>query len=218
MQLSQTLSTPSPAPDLRRTTGEDRRHALIEATLDAVAEGGLPAATLRAVAARAGVSNGLIRHYFSGKEALLVAAYEVMVQRLMAPGRAVLADRTLAPAQRLARFVAANLDGEVVSPRMLRLWASFLATTHAEPAMAEVHRRGYLDYRVELEPLVADLLREAGLPQGDRRNLAIQVNALIDGLWLEGALLPCEFAGSELVRLGLEGTGRLLGVKLEGMT
>ncbi|MBN9550954.1 MAG: TetR family transcriptional regulator, partial [Alphaproteobacteria bacterium] len=55
----------------RREGEERRRQDLIDATLDSVAEHGLQGATLRTIALRAGVTAGLIRHYFPGKEELL---------------------------------------------------------------------------------------------------------------------------------------------------
>ncbi len=59
----------------RREGEETRRDALIAAALALVAEGGAQAATVRAIADRAGVTPGLIRHYFDTKEDLTRAAY-----------------------------------------------------------------------------------------------------------------------------------------------
>lgn len=205
----------APAPVQRRISADERRAALIEATLEVVADGGLAAATLRTVADRAGVSNGLIRHHFQGKEAMLIAAYEALIARMVAPGRAALAAPGLTAPARLARFVAASLSAELVQPAMIRQWASFLATIHADPAMADVHRRGYLGQRADIEPLLADARAACGLPPGDTALLATQVNALIDGLWLEGALLPGDFSPDDLTRLGLAGVARLTGVPLD---
>ena len=56
----------------------------------------------------------------------------------------------------------------------------------------------------------------AGRPAGPTqlRAEAIACNALIDGLWLEGSVLPEDFAAGELPRLGLEKIGALLGLPL----
>ncbi|RUW96955.1 TetR family transcriptional regulator, partial [Mesorhizobium sp. M8A.F.Ca.ET.059.01.1.1] len=71
-----TDSAPMNARRKFRREGEGRRRQdLIEATLDSVAEYGLQGATLRTIALRAGVTAGLIRHYFPGKEELLQEAY-----------------------------------------------------------------------------------------------------------------------------------------------
>lgn len=202
-------------PRARRESAGVRRAALVEAVLDVVAESGLAAASLRTVADRAGVSNGLIRHHFSGKEQMIVAAYATTVERLTAPGLEALTAPGLSARGRLRAFLGANLCEAVTTPRMFTLWANFLATIHVSPAMAAVHRRGYLDYRAQTEPLIAAVLDEAGR-EGDCRALGIEVNALIDGLWLEGSLLPADFAPGELVARAVAGAEKLLGVPLEG--
>ena len=46
------------------------------------------------------------------------------------------------------------------------------------------------------------------------RREAIACNAVIDGLWLEGGVLPHGFAPGELVRIGLQSVGAILGVDL----
>ncbi|WP_311201770.1 TetR family transcriptional regulator [Ruegeria conchae] len=47
-----------------RQSAESRHEALIQATLDLIAEIGLHGATACEIAARANVTQGLIRHYF----------------------------------------------------------------------------------------------------------------------------------------------------------
>ena len=51
----------------RRVPEFDRRADMIEATLDCIADLGIQGTTVRAVAAHAGVSNGLIRHHFASE-------------------------------------------------------------------------------------------------------------------------------------------------------
>ena len=46
------------------------------------------------------------------------------------------------------------------------------------------------------------------------RRRAIAVNAVLDGLWLEGGLLPEAFAAGELAELGLAATGAILALDL----
>ena len=52
---------------------DERRARLTEVLLDVVAEGGLEAATIRTVAAAAGVSIGTVQHYFKTKDDMLGA-------------------------------------------------------------------------------------------------------------------------------------------------
>ena len=72
-----------------------------------VAEGGPEAATVRAIAARAGVTPGLIRHYFQSKDELTRAAYRALMDGMTAKGSDALEGVGAQPEERLAAFVAA---------------------------------------------------------------------------------------------------------------
>lgn len=54
----------------RRPAGQDTRTALLEAARQVFAESGYERATVRAIAARAGVDAAMVNHWFGGKEAL----------------------------------------------------------------------------------------------------------------------------------------------------
>ncbi|MBZ4688849.1 MAG: TetR family transcriptional regulator [Cereibacter sp.] len=191
---------------------ERRREALIAAALELLAEGGMQAATVRAIATRAGVTAGLIRHYFQTKEDLTRAAYQWVMDRMIADNLAVLAGAPPDPAARLAAFVAASLRPPVVDGAAMGLWAGFIHMVRSDPDMREIHRGTYLHYRDQLQQLIAAL----GLtddPQTLRRQ-AIACNAVIDGLWLEGSAIPDAFDSGELERIGLKAVGAMIGADL----
>ena len=56
--------------------GVDRRQQILEAALDIFADQGFEGATTKQIAARAGVTSGLIYFYFPNKEELFCAAFE----------------------------------------------------------------------------------------------------------------------------------------------
>ncbi|PXY21368.1 TetR family transcriptional regulator [Prauserella muralis] len=58
----------------RRPAGEDTRTALVEAARAVFAESGFDGATVRAIAARAGVDAAMVNHWFGGKEGLFTKA------------------------------------------------------------------------------------------------------------------------------------------------
>jgi AcrR family transcriptional regulator len=196
-----------------RREGEDRRREdLVAATLSLVAEGGAEAATLRAIAARAGVTAGLIRHYFGSKEELLRAAFHDMMTRMTAESGAGLDAAPPDPVARLATFVADSLRPPVVDGRRVVLWAGFLHLVRRDKAMHDVHAMTYHAYRSRLEALIAALPRAAD-PARTRAD-AIACNAVIDGLWMEGSILPETFAPGEIVTIGLTSCGAILGADL----
>lgn len=191
----------------------ERRHDLIAATLDCISETGLQGATVRQIAARAGVTPGLIRHYFSCKDQMLQAAYrEVMTGMTSAVVAAADGGQQTARA-RLCDFIIANLTPPVADGRRLSLWAAFISHVRVDPAFAEIHRESYLAFRSALEALVADVLAEAGeAPDPMRcRELGIAINGVIDGLWLEGTLVGDLFTENPLPGIAVRSVEALLG-------
>jgi len=55
---------------------DERRKDIIDVTWKLIVEGGIEAATMREIAARAGFANGALKHYFSGKDQIIKDAYE----------------------------------------------------------------------------------------------------------------------------------------------
>lgn len=199
-----------------RAGGEARRAALIEATLDLIAEGGGEAATVRAIAVRAGVTPGLIRHYFSSKEDLVIAAHEALMTTLTETSAASLGDLPASPRARLAGFVAAAVSPPVTDPRAVALWAAAMQSVARDPAMRAAHEATYLAFRDRLQSLIAEVLRAEGRDTSEARALAIAGNALLDGLWIEGSALPDHFHPGELRQIALTSFGRLLSLDLCG--
>ncbi len=195
-----------------RDSEENRREALILATQELMAEGGPQAATVRAIAARAGVTPGLIRHYFGSKDELSRAAYVALMDGMTAKGEDALHGVGAEPGERLAAFVAASLRPPVLDSKAVGLWAGYLHQVQADPGLLAQHEAAYLRYRDQLQVLIADLGRVAS--DGRLRQEAIACNAVIDGLWLEGSVLPQGFGAGELVRIGLRAVGAILGIDL----
>ncbi|TGQ65520.1 TetR family transcriptional regulator [Mesorhizobium sp. M00.F.Ca.ET.186.01.1.1] len=198
-----------------RREGEGRRRQdLIEATLDSVAEYGLQGATLRTIALRAGVTAGLIRHYFPSKEELLQEAYTALVGRMTEQAKAALVMDDASPRQRLAAFVTANLSAPIIDARVFSLWATFLGRARADPALARAHREGYLGFRNEVEAVVAGVLAaEQRKPDASElRHHAIAINAIMDGLWIEGCLAGEMFSLGELSAIGIKAVEAELGL------
>jgi hypothetical protein len=65
--------------------------------------------------------------------------------------------------------------------------------------------------------LIAAVLKAEAIAATPRelRHLAIACNAVIDGLWMEGGVLPEAFAPNELPEIGLRSVGALIGVELQ---
>lgn len=101
-----------------------KKHAMKEkilaSAIDCIEEQGLPAITIRSVAARAGVNSAAINYYFDTKEALIE---EALVRTLgefkRIPEETLLAE-DLDPRVRLRSFYAALFDSLIRWPRIVR--------------------------------------------------------------------------------------------------
>lgn len=196
----------------RRESQETRRADLISATQTLVAEGGPEAATVRAIAARAGVTAGLIRHYFQSKDELTRAAYRSLMDGMTAKGADALESVGASPEERLAAFVSASLRPPVLDAGAVVLWAGYMHKVRSDAELLAVHEAAYTAYRDILQRLIAALKRD--VPDTQLRGEAIACNAVIDGLWVEGSILPDAFEPGEVTTLGLRSVGAILGIDL----
>lgn len=182
-----------------RKLPEDRRRALIEATLACLAREGTAGLSIRKISAEAGISIGLINHHYSGKDELVGAAYETFSLGLLDATRERIAAAAQTPRGRLAAYVEGLLSPPMLRRDTLRVWVAFWSIIENSAPMMDVHDRTYAEYR----QLLADLLSEAGAAAGapgiDARLSAIALTALLDGLWLEWCLNPNTFSPEEAI-------------------
>lgn len=184
-----------PRPDAlpRRAEPDARRQSLIEAAMRVLARAGANGASVRAIAQEAGVSPGLVGHYFTGIDALIAETYthvDAMVTRAL---DAAVAAAPPLPRARLEAFVTASFAAPIAQPALLATWIAFWSLVTSQPQIARQHDEQYAGYRARLE----GLLREAGVAEADLRHAAIAVTALVDGLWLELCLSPQCFSSEE---------------------
>lgn len=90
--------------------GEDSTRRMIEATRALLAEGGLAAVTVAAVARRSGTSNGSLYHRFGDRQGLLLAVQDSLLTALETEALAVMQEAApLAPREAADHAVAGAL-------------------------------------------------------------------------------------------------------------
>lgn len=161
-----------------------RRSQLIAATLEAVDQVGMADASIAYIARLAGVSNGIISHYFKDKNGLLEATMRHLMQALrdaVAERRQALSDDS--PRAHLRAMIDGNFDDSQVSGPAMKTWLAFWASSMHQPALRRLQRVN--DHRL-YSNLCGQFHR--ALPQEQARQAARGLASLIDGLWLRGAL------------------------------
>jgi AcrR family transcriptional regulator len=175
-----------------RESADTRRDALIAACARVLAKHGAQGASVRVICAEAGVSPGLLRHYFDGIEALIADTYRATGARV-ADALLAAVDAETAPRARLLAFVTASFRAPIADPELLATWLAFWSLARTSTAIGAIHDEIYADNRRDMERLIAAC---PGAP-ADPRLAAIALTALVDGLWLELSLGNAPFSAEE---------------------
>ena len=181
------------SPPRRRLDAKRRRAELIRATIEILAEAGPREATVRAICARAGVSHGLLRHYFGSHGALITAACHSLVSDYDAEMSEILDQGRGSARDRLRRLFRLLFSPQWIDDRTLGAWVSYWSLVRSDEEVAAVHRDFYARQRLRIAGTLARLAQEEGLdldPQAE----ALAIAALMDGLWLEHCLDRSSFA------------------------
>ena len=195
MNSQSTIRDPARRNGVPRDEAEDaRRVQLIEVTIDSLAAVGFVGTTLAEIAGRAGVSPGLVAHYFGDKDGLLEAAFRALARVVAVRMRERFAlART--PRARVQAIIDANLGPENFDRRIGNAWLAFWGQVLHFEGLKRVQRA----YQVRmLSNLRSDLRRM--IPGEAARSLAAMIAAMIDGVWLRAALSEWQEADSESAR------------------
>jgi TetR/AcrR family transcriptional regulator, transcriptional repressor of bet genes len=161
-----------------------RRRQLIEATIASIHEDGLADTTVSRISARAGMSPGIVHHYFINKDDLLEATLRTLGGQVREVTRLRLGEAT-DPRERLCAIIGSWLAPEQLTPAAVAAWLSFWAQGRKQPRLARVQRaiicRLDSSLRHELKQL---------LPTIDAVRVAEGLSTLLEGLWLRAALSP----------------------------
>ena len=173
---------------------EQRRSQLVEVTIDSLAEVGFVGTTLAQIATRAGVSPGLVAHYFGDKDGLLEAAFRSLARRVGTQVRARLR-HAATPRGRIQAVIDANLAPEEFERRTgtawLAFWGQVLHVASLKRIQSVYQRRMLSNLRNSLKRL---------MPPDEAQSLAAMIAAMIDGVWLRAALSGWHEADSESAR------------------
>lgn len=173
----------------RKIDHDARRRVLAKALWRVMVTSGLEAVSLRQVAAEAGVSMGMVQHYFSGKEEMVLFALRSMtehVSRRMGTALAAVPDE---PLRRVRAVLVETLPLDEERRVEAQVASTFLAHAPVDPQVAEYLRAGFAEGHAYL----AEQLAAAGVPDAAREaSLLFAVNDGLTVHTLAGHLEPDE--------------------------
>lgn len=186
-------------PRFTRDQPDVRKRKLIEAAAQCLAELGHAGTSVRAVAARAGVSPGLVTHHFKGIDELIAATYAQVGEQVAAVLNQAI-DEAAGAEAKLRAFIDASFQPPVLDRDLLAVWLSFWSLVRRDPQVRKVHKQVYVDYRRRLEALIGAIARQRKFAI-DAHLAALALTAMLDGLWLELCLDPTTFSTEDATRI-----------------
>lgn len=178
---------------------EARRREVAEAVFRVVRRDGLEQASLRTVAAEAGLAIGSVRHYFGGQADIMIFAMRTFAERAgerlrLRAGRLSVPDPAAPPAEHAAAMEALfaellPLDAE--RREEAEVWLAFVVGARTRPELGPLAREMHDDLR-SIAARVLRAARRAGAlrPGLDVELEAARVHALVDGLSAHAVLRP----------------------------
>lgn len=176
----------------RKVDHRERRELLADALMQLAAARGLQEVSLRHVAAQAGVSTGMVQHYFRTKDEMMTFALGMVMDRIRERSQAELAP---APPRELVRGLllqvlpldeTRRLENHVV--------LAFLAYAAVKPSIAS----GLREAAAQMRTFLASQLQAAGPADGvDPERAAAGLLALVDGLGLQ--MLSRQYAEQDAI-------------------
>ncbi|MBO9604281.1 MAG: TetR family transcriptional regulator C-terminal domain-containing protein [Novosphingobium sp.] len=186
-------------PASKRQQPEERRKELLDATMACLARLGPRGTTGREICRQAGVSHGLLRHYFDNADNLLLETYRTMGDEFLARFEQELATHRADPWGTMDRFFAVLFSEEWASSDMLGAWAAFWTLIPNRDDIAEVGESYNRRLRELLDRALSTLPPDpGGIERGDA---AAILSAVMDGLWLDYCLSPTRLTRERALEL-----------------
>jgi TetR/AcrR family transcriptional regulator len=114
------------AASVKRLRGAERRQEIAEATLRLIAELGLPGVSMSRIAAEIGVTDAALYKHYAAKEDILIAAYDILAERVFAWINAGVGSSSLDRLEEMGRCHAAlfseDLEGFNIPMSQFNVW------------------------------------------------------------------------------------------------
>ncbi len=177
-------------------SNNDKKQLFIDAAICSLANHGYKGTTVRQIAKYAGVTPGLLTHYYEGKEVLIAESYKYLAREFLDDFQKKIDAEEKNPIKSLQVFFQNIFEPDNLGSKFLRVWLAFWTLTLTEPELRHAHKQIYNQYIISIEAMLKEAYRISGISVEGRniKSLAIGIYALLDGLWLECCLDPDNFS------------------------
>ena len=149
--------------------------------MECVDEHGINGTTISKISKHAGVSNGIVHHYFHNKDDLLEATMRLMLEHLK---QGILKRKLNANShyECIVAIIEGNFSAKQIEQKSTRIWCSFWAEALHQPALMRLEIISKSRMKSNLAYHLKHLMCE-----DKASRVASTMASLIAGLWLHGA-------------------------------
>lgn len=177
-----------------------RRRELVRAAWRVVGRDGLDGLTTRAVAREAGWSTGVLAHYFTNREDLLLAAFRLVFDEAMQR----MQDTLAAHPDPMRALTNALLEAVPINARQHTeaiVWFTFLGLAAGQPTLRAEAQARYGRWLDVIEQAVQAVFPDQRMAKAETRRIARALVSHVDGLTIQAIFDP---QGLPIHRLELE--------------
>lgn len=177
----------------KQTIKNMRRRQLTEAAFEVLKMHGISGTTFDKVAKQAGLSKGILQHYFAGKEALFEAVLRES-NAVTQQNVTTLFDHSETPWERLYAIIYGNFAPTIFQREVCHAWVCLCAEVPQNPQYQRIQTVIHSRMRSNLMSALRDLVDSPLAEQ-----IAFNLTTMIDGLWMRAALQPIPMSSDQAI-------------------
>ncbi|NDW53871.1 transcriptional regulator BetI [Aliiroseovarius sp. PrR006] len=198
--MSPTKSSKKP----RTAPPEVRRNQLINATITCIANKGISGTTLSAIAKEAGLSLGLANFHFKSKDALLSETLKHLAAEHRDLWQRDAKREDLSDSDKLRSIVSAQFHSRICSRKKLAVWFAFFGEASHRKTYRSISSQIDLERQELCAELIQGIAAEDGHDEIDAEQIALTLEGMFDGAWLNMLMYPAKFTRNQAERQVLD--------------
>jgi AcrR family transcriptional regulator len=196
---------------------EERRAQILEAAARVISERGADGTRLVDVARKAGVSIGLIQHYFNTRDELMAEAFDYFNEIWVTEWEETASGASDPPHKLLTLLRLGAFEFEAWREVQWRIWVEFWSLGDRDPKFRDQYERIYARFRSPFLGTIREGVATNQFTTASAEDAADRLTALIDGLRIHAMLEPHRMPRERMFTLLVEAAQHELGFEVDDL-
>jgi len=176
--------------DKRRLRGAESRRLILQAAVDSIAMDGLGSLTLDRVAARVGISRGLVVFHFKSKKNLVEEVLQYLGVQYSGGWYEIVAEKDEDDVSKLLRLIEYDIRFACEHPKYVSAWHAFWGDAKGNQLFHELVVPREEGYTADMASLLEKISDAGGYSKQDLPTITRGLDAMMFGIWIQVHLNP----------------------------